>query len=53
MKVTKQFNSLTYGEYLHLLKNHQKFTNFNTLGLFRSLIETTKLSLPQKPNSAF
>ena len=48
MKVGKQFNTLTYGEYLHLIENHQKFTDFNTLGLFRSIVETTKLSLEQK-----
>jgi len=48
MKVGKQFNTLTYGEYLHLIANHKKFTDFNTLGLFRSIVETTKLSLEQK-----
>ena len=48
MKVGKQFNTLTYGEYLHLIANHQKFMDFNTLGLFRSLVENTKLSLEQK-----
>ena len=48
MKVGKQFNTLTYGEYLHLIENHRKFTDFNTLGLFRSIVETTKLSLAQK-----
>ena len=48
MKVGQQFNTLTYGEYLHLIANHRKFTDFNTLGLFRSLVETTKLSLEQK-----
>ncbi|MGI4886885.1 MAG: hypothetical protein ACRYFR_18155 [Janthinobacterium lividum] len=48
MKVGKQFNQLTYREYLHLMANHKKFTDFNTLGLFRSLVETTKLSLEQK-----
>ncbi|MBC8083206.1 MAG: hypothetical protein H7Z21_08345 [Hymenobacter sp.] len=48
MKVGKQFNTLTYGEYLHLIANYKKFTDFNTLGLFRSLVETTKLSLEQK-----
>lgn len=48
MKVGKQFNTLTYGEYLHLIENYQKFTDFNTLGLFRSIVETTKLSLEQK-----
>ena len=48
MKVGKQFNTLTYGEYLHLIEHHRKFTDFNTLGLFRSLVETTKLSLEEK-----
>jgi hypothetical protein len=48
MKVGKQFNTLTYGEYLHLIENHKKFTDFNTLGLFRSIVETTKLSLEEK-----
>ncbi|MCI1187324.1 hypothetical protein MON38_07815 [Hymenobacter sp. DH14] len=48
MKVGKQFNTLTYGEYLHLIENHKKFTDFNTLGLFRSTVETTKLSLEEK-----
>lgn len=48
MKVGKQFNQLTYGEHLHVMANHKKFTDFNTLGLFRSIIETTKLSLEEK-----
>jgi hypothetical protein len=48
MKVGRQFNTLTYGEYLHLLENHKRFTDFNTLGLFRSIVETTKLSLEEK-----
>ena len=48
MKVGKQFNTLTYGEYLYLIDNHKKFTDFNTLGLFRSIVETAKLSLEEK-----
>ncbi|MBO2007644.1 hypothetical protein [Hymenobacter negativus] len=48
MKVGRQFNTLTYGEYLHLIENRKKFTDFNTLGLFRSIVETTKLSLEEK-----
>jgi hypothetical protein len=48
MKVNKQFNTLSYGGYRYLLKNYQKYTDFNTLGLFRSIIETTKLSMEQK-----
>lgn len=30
------------------MENHKKFTDFNTLGLFRSIVETTKLSLEEK-----
>jgi len=48
MKVDKQFNTLSYGEYLYLLKNYQKYTDFNTLGLFRYIVEATKLSLEEK-----
>ncbi|GAA4355819.1 hypothetical protein GCM10023185_19040 [Hymenobacter saemangeumensis] len=48
MKLGRKFSTLTYGEYLHLIENHQKFTDFNTLGLFRSIIETTKLNLEEK-----
>jgi hypothetical protein len=48
MKVGKPFNTLTYGEYLHLIEHHKKFTDFNTLGLFRSILETTKLNPEQK-----
>ena len=48
MKVGKQFNTLTYSEYLHLIEHWQKFSDFNTLGLFRSIVEATKLCLEQK-----
>ena len=48
MKVGKQFNTLTYSEYLHLIEHRQKFSDFNTLGLFRSIVEATKLCLKQK-----
>ena len=48
MKVGKQFNTLTPGEYLHLLQHHRKYTDFNTLGLFRSLLENPRLSLAQQ-----
>jgi hypothetical protein len=48
MKVGKQFNTLTYSEYLQLIERYEKFTDFNTLGLFRSITEASKLSLEQK-----
>jgi len=48
MKIGKQFNALTYSEYLQLIERYEKFTDFNTLGLFRSIVEASKLSLEQK-----
>lgn len=47
MKIKQKFNSLTYSEYIYLIDNHKKFSNFNTLRLFRSLVETHKLDLNQ------
>lgn len=48
MKINRKLNSLTYSEYLQLLENYKKFTDFNTLGLFRSILESTKLTPEQK-----
>jgi hypothetical protein len=48
MKISRQLNTLSYGEYLNLLKNYSRFTDFNSLGLFRSILENEKLTLEQK-----
>ncbi|MGI4834774.1 MAG: hypothetical protein ACRYFK_15065 [Janthinobacterium lividum] len=48
MKLDRQINTLTYSEYLHLLENYKKFTDFNHLGLFRSILENEKLAPTQK-----
>ncbi|BAZ14713.1 hypothetical protein NIES4071_65570 [Calothrix sp. NIES-4071] len=48
MKIGQKFNSLTYTEYIHIIDNYKKFSDFNTLALFRSLVETKKLDLNQK-----
>jgi hypothetical protein len=48
MKINRQLNTLSYSEYLHLLKNYSRFTDFNSLGLFRSVLENEKLTLAQK-----
>lgn len=48
MKIGKQFNTLTAKEYVFYIDNHAKYTDFNTLGLYRSITENEKLSLPQK-----
>jgi len=48
MKINQRLNTLTYQEYNDLLSQHQKYTDLNTLGLFRSILENEKLDLPQK-----
>ncbi|WP_426493524.1 hypothetical protein [Hymenobacter sp. 102] len=48
MKLSCRLNQLTEPEYLHLLANYRRYTNFNSLGLFRSLLENEKLSQVQR-----
>jgi|GEM_PF-5372128 len=39
MKIDKQFNRLTLKDYFYYIDHHRKYTDFNTLGLYRSLTE--------------
>lgn len=48
MKIGKHFNRLTKTEYLHYTDNYKKYTDFNTLGLYRSICENEKLNLFDK-----
>lgn len=48
MKLKQKFNTLTYSEYIRVIDDRKKIVNFNALGLFRSIVETTKLDLSQK-----
>jgi hypothetical protein len=48
MKVGKQFNTLTLQQYIFYIDNHKKFTDFNTLGLYRSIVENEKLTFDEK-----
>ncbi|OQP50877.1 hypothetical protein A4H97_03360 [Niastella yeongjuensis] len=48
MKISQPFNKLTLKEYLFYIENHKKYTDFNTLGLYRSIIENKKLTLGEK-----
>ena len=43
MEIGKKFNKLTFKEYLAIIPNYKKYTDFNTLGLYRSIIENEKL----------
>jgi hypothetical protein len=48
MKIGHKFNQLTLKEYFFYIDNYKKYTDFNTLGLYQSLLENNKLSLEDK-----
>ncbi|PZR21580.1 MAG: hypothetical protein DI539_07640 [Flavobacterium psychrophilum] len=48
MKMDKKFNILTFKEYFYYIENYKKYTDFNVLGLYRSLDENKKLDTDQK-----
>jgi hypothetical protein len=48
MKIGTKFNQLTYREYTSILKYRHKYTDFNILELYRSIVENTKLDLDLK-----
>ncbi|RPD49549.1 hypothetical protein DNI29_01750 [Hymenobacter sediminis] len=48
MKLNRRLNQLTEADYHHLLVHYRRYTDFNSLGLFRSLLENEKLNLEQQ-----
>ena len=48
MKINKPFNQFTKQEYLETIPNHKQYSDFNTLGLYRSLLENENLTLEEK-----
>ncbi len=48
MKINKKFNEITLQEIISLIENREKYTDFNTLGLYRSIVENEKLTLAEK-----
>src|SRR5579872_1720230 len=48
MTIGRKFNELNSEEYIFYIDNHKKYKDFNTLGLYRSIIENDKLSLADK-----
>ena len=48
MKINQKFNQLTKSEYIFYIDNHKKYTDFNVLGLYRSILENEKLLLDDK-----
>jgi len=48
MKIGKQFNQLSKGEYLFYIDNYSHYSDFNTLGLYRSICENEGLELNER-----
>ena len=48
MEIGKKFNSLTVKEYFHYIENHKKYVDFNSLGLYRSILENERLAISDK-----
>lgn len=48
MEIGQKFNQLTLDEYFFYIDNYKKYTDFNTLGLYRSIVENEKLNLKEK-----
>ncbi|PHR74532.1 MAG: hypothetical protein COA67_00185 [Lutibacter sp.] len=45
MKIGKKFNKISKGDYFHFIDNYKKYTDFNTLGMYRSICENESLEL--------
>jgi hypothetical protein len=48
MEIKKKFNAMTLNEIIAYIESRNKYTNFNTLGLYRSIVENEKLTLSEK-----
>ena len=48
MEIGIKFNTLSVSEYKHYIENHKKYVDFNTLGLYRSILENEKLAVEDK-----
>jgi len=48
MEIGKKFNQLTLEECFLYIDNNKKYKDFNTLGLYRSIVENEKLCIDEK-----
>jgi len=48
MEIGKKYNTLTLEEYFFYIDNYKQYKDFNTLGLYRSIVEHENLSLAEK-----
>ncbi|SDS09751.1 hypothetical protein SAMN05216503_1971 [Polaribacter sp. KT25b] len=48
MKIGKKFNQLNKSEYFQFIDHYKKYSDFNTLGMYRSICENENLKLDDK-----
>ena len=48
MKIGKPFNQLSKTRLLHVIDHHKRYEDFNSLGLYRGIVEHKRLSLEDK-----
>ena len=48
MKIGKRFNQLNKSDYFYYIDHYKKYTDFNTLGLYRSICENKKLTISDR-----
>ncbi len=48
MKIARKFNELSKAEYFHYIDRHEDYSDFNTLGLYRSICENENLDLADR-----
>ena len=48
MEIGKKFNELSLADYFFYIDNYKKYSDFNTLGLYRSILENDNLTLEQQ-----
>ena len=48
MIIGKKFNTCKKSEYFQFIDHYKKYTDFNTLGLYRSICENENLNLNDK-----
>ena len=48
MKIEKKFNELTFAEYFPIIENHKLYSDFNSLGLYCSIIENLLITTDEK-----
>jgi hypothetical protein len=48
MTIGRKFNTLSVREYMFYIDNHKRYSDFNTLGLYRSIVEHENLTPEEK-----